>query len=170
MAERQHISVEQFSQILQQRGISPSTVKARIQAELTWGQLVRGKFGPSLQVGDSDINNALRARNESETASEAVGYIYTLYPVVVVVPRGTTGAALDAKRREAENLRSRFNSCKEGIALARALPDVAVREPITRSSADLAAPVRELMDKMQIGTLTTPDVTDAGAADVCPLR
>ena len=170
MAERQHISVQQFSQILEQRGISPNTVKARIRAELTWGQLVRGKFGPSLQVGDSDINNALRARNESETASEAIGYIYTLYPVVVVVPRGTTGAAFDAKRREAENLRSRFNSCKEGIALARALPDVAVREPITRSSADLSAPLRELMGKMQIGTLTTPDVTDAGAADVCPLR
>ncbi len=162
MAERQHISVQQFTQILEQRGISANTIKARIRAELTWGQLVRGKFGPSLQVGNSDVNSALRARNESENAGEAVGYIYTLYPVVVVVPRGTSGAALDAKRREAENLRSRFNSCKEGIALARALPDVAVREPITRSSADLAAPLRELMGKMQIGTLTTPDVTAQG--------
>jgi peptidyl-prolyl cis-trans isomerase SurA len=162
MAERQHISVEQFSQLLQQRGISPGTIKARIRAELTWGQLVRGKFGPSLEVGDSDVNHALRARNENESAGEAVGYIYTVYPVVVVVPRGTTGAALELKRREAEDLRRRFNSCKEGIALARALPDVAVRESITRSSADLSAPLRELMGKMQIGTLTTPDVTAQG--------
>jgi peptidyl-prolyl cis-trans isomerase SurA len=162
MAERQHISVEQFSQLLQQRGISPSTIKARIRAELTWGQLVRGKFGPSLEVGDSDVNQALRARNENESAGEAVGYVYTLYPVVLVVPRGTSGAAFDAKRREAENLRSRFSSCKEGIALARALPDVAVREPVTRNSADLSAPLRELIGKMPIGTLTTPDVTAQG--------
>jgi peptidyl-prolyl cis-trans isomerase SurA len=162
MADRQHINAQQFSQILQQRGISPNTVKARIRAELTWGQLVRGKFGPSLEVGDSDINKALRARNESESAIDTVGYIYTLYPVVVVVPRGTTGPALEAKRREAENLRGRFNSCKEGIALARTLPDVAVREPITRSSADLSEPLRQLMSKMQIGTLTTPDVTAQG--------
>ena len=94
MAERQHISVQQFSQILTQRGISPNTVKARIRAELTWGQLVRGKFGTSLQVGDSDINQALRARNENESAIETIGYIYTLYPVVVVVPRGTSAGRL----------------------------------------------------------------------------
>ncbi len=162
MAERQHISVQQFSQILIQRGVSPNTVKARIRAELTWGQLVRGKFSASLQVGESDINHALRARNENESAIETIGYIYTLYPVVVVVPRGTSRATFDAKRREAENLRGRFNSCKEGIALARALPDVAVRESITRSSADLSAPLRELMGKMQIGTLTNPDVTAQG--------
>ena len=30
-------------------------VKARIRAELTWQQLIRGKYSSSLQVGDSDI-------------------------------------------------------------------------------------------------------------------
>ena len=35
---------------------SPSdTVKARIRAELTWQQLIRGKFSSSLQVGEADI-------------------------------------------------------------------------------------------------------------------
>jgi len=162
MAERQHITLQQFVQALDSRGISANTVKGRIRAELTWGQLVRGKFGPSLEVGDSDVNKALSARSEGENATEAVGYIYTLYPVVVVVPNGTSPAVVDVRRREAENLRSRFTSCKEGLALARALPDVAVREPINRSSADLAAPLRELLGKMQIGALTTPDVTAQG--------
>ena len=36
-------------------GISPNTVKARIRAEMTWQQLIRGKYNSSLQVGDSDI-------------------------------------------------------------------------------------------------------------------
>jgi peptidyl-prolyl cis-trans isomerase SurA len=162
MAERQHITVQQFSQVLTQHGISPNTVKARIRAELTWGQLIRGKFGPSLQVGDSDVARALRARNESESAIEAVGYLYTLYPVVVVIPRGASTGVLDVKRHEAENLRGQFTSCNAGLALARALPDVAVREPITRSSADLAAPLRELLGNMEIGRLTTPDVTAQG--------
>jgi peptidyl-prolyl cis-trans isomerase SurA len=162
MAERQHITLQQFVQALDSRGISANTVKGRIRAELTWGQLVRGKFGPSLEVGDSDVNKALSARGEGENATEAVGYIYTLYPVVVVVPHGTSPAVVEVRRREAENLRGRFTSCKEGLALARALPDVAVREPINRSSADLAAPLRELLGKMQIGALTTPDVTAQG--------
>ncbi len=69
MATRQHITVQQFSQVLERAGISPNTVKARIRAELTWQQLVRGKFGSSLQIGESDIANALKDRNENEASS-----------------------------------------------------------------------------------------------------
>src|SRR6187200_3385617 len=133
MASRQHVTVQQFSQVLERAGISPNTVKARIRAELTWQQLVRGKFGSSLQIGESDIANALKDRNEN--ATPAVGYIYTLYPVTIVVPRGSSEATISAKRGIADNLRVRFVSCNEGLAMARALRDVAIREPITRSSA-----------------------------------
>ena len=37
-----------------------------------------------------------------------------------------------------------------------------MREPITRSSADLPKPLRELLDKIPLGHLTTPDVTAQG--------
>ncbi|HET7806079.1 MAG TPA: SurA N-terminal domain-containing protein [Pseudolabrys sp.] len=160
MATRQHITVQQFSQVLERAGISPNTVKARIRAELTWQQLIRGKFGSSLQVGDSDVANALKSRNESE--APAVGYIYTLYPVTIVVPRGSNEATIAAKRSIADNLRSRFVSCNEGLATARALRDVAVREPITRSSADLSAQLREILGNIEVGHLTAPEVTPQG--------
>jgi peptidyl-prolyl cis-trans isomerase SurA len=160
MASRQHITPEQFSQVLERAGVSPNTVKARIRAELTWQQLVRGKYSSSLQVGDSDIASALKDRNENETA--AVGYVYTLYPVMVVVARGSNEATMAAKRSEAENLRSRFVSCNEGLAMARGLRDVAVREPVTRSSADLSPQLRDLLGSMQVGRLTTPEVTAQG--------
>jgi peptidyl-prolyl cis-trans isomerase SurA len=162
MAQRQHITEQQFSQVLDRLGISPNTVKARIRAELTWNQLDRGKFGPSLQVGESDIANALRARNEGTNSAETVGYLYTLYPVLVVIPRGSSSTVIEAKRREAENLRGRFTSCTEGLGLARAIRDVAVREPVMKSSADLAPQLRELLGNMQIGHLTTPEVTAQG--------
>jgi peptidyl-prolyl cis-trans isomerase SurA len=158
MAQRQHISAEQFKQFLARAGISPDTVKARIRAELTWAQLIRGKFGTSLQVGDSDIAAALRGRNEPDM----VGYIYTLYPIIVVVPYGSPAATVEAKRREADNLRARFLNCKDGLALARALRDVAVREPVTRSSADLDQRLRELLDGMPLGRLTPPEPTPQG--------
>jgi peptidyl-prolyl cis-trans isomerase SurA len=160
MATRQHITVAQFAQVLERAGISPNTVKARIRAELTWQQLIRGKFGSALQVGDSDIANALKGKNEND--APAVGYIYTLYPITVVVPRGANEAAVSAKRGIAENLRSRFVSCNEGLALARAIRDVAVREPITRSSADFSAQLRELLGNIEVGHLTPPEVTAQG--------
>ena len=160
MAQRQGASTEQFVQFLSRNGVSPNAVKARIKAELTWTQLVRGRFNTALNVSDADIANAMRAQHESDAAS--VGYLYTLYPVVVVVPRGTSEAQAAAKRREAENLRSRFTNCKEGLALARALRDVAVREPVARSSADLPKQLQDLLASMEIGRLTTPDVTAQG--------
>ncbi len=156
MAQRQHITAEQFSQFLTRSGISPETVKARIRAELTWGALVRGKFNTSLHVGESDIAAALRGRSDADT----VGYIYTLYPVIVVVPYGSP--AVEAKRHEADNLRSHFLNCKEGLELSRALRDVAVREPVTRSSADLDQRLRDLLNSMPVGQLTPPEVTAQG--------
>jgi peptidyl-prolyl cis-trans isomerase SurA len=160
MATRQHITPAQFSQVLERAGVSPNTVKARIRAELTWQQLIRGKYASSLQVGESDVVKALKDRSEGD--GPAVGFIYTLYPIVMVVARGSSEAAISAKRSEAENLRSRFVSCDEGLAMARGLRDVAVRDPITRNSADLTPQLRDLLGNVQVGRLTAPEVTAQG--------
>jgi peptidyl-prolyl cis-trans isomerase SurA len=160
MAGRQHITLAQFTQVLERSGISPNTVKARIRAEMTWQQLIRGKYNSSLQIGDSDIAKALKDKNEGD--APAVGYIYTLYPVMVVVARGSSEATISAKRSEAENLRSRFASCADGLAMARGLRDVAVRDPIIRNSSDLSPQLRDLLGNIQVGRLTPPEVTAQG--------
>jgi peptidyl-prolyl cis-trans isomerase SurA len=46
--------------------------------------------------------------------------------------------------------------------MARALRDVAVREPVTRSSADLAPQLREILGNIEVGHLTAPEVTTQG--------
>jgi peptidyl-prolyl cis-trans isomerase SurA len=160
MATRQHITPAQFSQVLERAGVSPNTVKARIRAELTWQQLIRGKYASSLQVGESDVVKALKDRSDGD--GPAVGFIYTLYPIVMVVARGSSEAAISTKRSEAENLRSRFVSCDEGLAMARGLRDVAVRDPVTRNSADLTPQLRDLLGNVQVGRLTAPEVTAQG--------
>jgi peptidyl-prolyl cis-trans isomerase SurA len=157
MARRQSITPQQFSQMLERSGISPGAIKARVRAEIVWNQLVRGKFNSSLQIGESDIANALKARNEAETK---VGYTYTLYPVTLVAERGEGG--MDARRRDAENLRGRFTSCAEGLPMVRALRNVAVREAVRRSSSELPAQLRDVLGNMEVGRLTTPEVTPQG--------
>jgi peptidyl-prolyl cis-trans isomerase SurA len=159
MAQRQHLTADQFGQVLERSGILPRTVKDRIRAEVAWNQLVRGKFGSSLQVNETDIANAMVSGSEGEPS---VGYVYTLYPIVVLTPRGSSEALLKSKLQEVENLRARFTSCAQGLAFARALRDVAVREPVTRSSADLPEQFRQLLGSMEIGRLTTPEPTSQG--------
>jgi peptidyl-prolyl cis-trans isomerase SurA len=157
MARRQRITPQQFGQMLERSGISPAAIKARIRAEIVWNQLVRGKFNSTLQIGESDIASALKARNEADTKS---GYTYTLYPITLIADRGEGG--MDARRREAENLRGRFTSCGEGLPMVRALRNVAVREPVRRSSSELPAPLRDLLGGMEVGRLTTPEATPQG--------
>ena len=160
MAKNQQLSPQQFIQVIERAGISPTTIKARVRAELTWTQLVRGRYSASLEIGESEISKALSERNDSQ--GDVAGYIYTLYPVMILVPPGSSAAVMEAKRREAENLRGRFVSCNEGLAFSRALRDVAVREPISRSSADLTPQLREVLGSIQVGHLTTPEPTAQG--------
>jgi peptidyl-prolyl cis-trans isomerase SurA len=160
MAKNQQLSPQQFTQVIERAGISPTTIKARVRAELTWSQLVRGRYSASLEIGEAEVTKALSERNDSQ--GDVAGYIYTLYPVMILVPSGSSAAVIEAKRREAENLRGRFVSCNEGLAFSRALRDVAVREPISRSSADLTPQLREVLGSIQVGHLTTPEPTAQG--------
>jgi peptidyl-prolyl cis-trans isomerase SurA len=159
LARRQQISPQQFGQMLDRAGISANAIKARMRAEIVWNQLVRGKYNSTLQVGESDIANAMKARNEADTKA---GYQYVLYPITLVATRGQGADGMEARRREAENLRSRFTSCTEGLPMARALRNVAVREPVRRSSGDLPPTLRDLLGNMEVGRLTTPEVTPQG--------
>jgi peptidyl-prolyl cis-trans isomerase SurA len=147
-----------FAKGLQSGGLNPNTLKSKLRADIAWGQIVRGKFASRLQVGEKDIFEALDKKGEGKD----VGHEYLLRPIVFVVPRGSSAALVDARRKEAEALRARFQDCRAGIPFARALRDVAVREPIRRNSADLSAQLREILDKIELGRLTPPEVTETG--------
>ncbi|MBI3435478.1 MAG: peptidylprolyl isomerase [Proteobacteria bacterium] len=160
MAKRMGLSGEQLTKALASAGVNASTLKARIKADITWQQLIRGKFPQSLQVREKDILEAVDTRKPAENTT--VGYEYTLYPILFVVPRNAASGTAAQRTREAEALRSRFQNCDDGLPFARAIRVVAVRPPIHRNSGDLPAPLRELLDKTPVGQLTAPEVTAQG--------
>jgi peptidyl-prolyl cis-trans isomerase SurA len=144
---------------LVQGGVSINTLKAKIRADIAWSQLVRGRYSSSLQVGEADINKAILSRGAQ---TDDVGYNYTLYPITIILSANATQATLTTARQTADNLRNRFQNCKDGLRLARALRDVAVREPITRNSADLVPQLRELLSGLELGRLTPAESTPQG--------
>jgi peptidyl-prolyl cis-trans isomerase SurA len=88
--------------------------------------------------------------------------INTLRPILFVVPPGSPATTFEDRKREAEGLRNRFRSCDEGLPFARALNDVAVRDQIIRSSADVPPDLRKGLDSVPVGQLTAPDITKHG--------
>jgi len=160
MAHRAGVTVEQFTQALTQAGVSIAALKNRVKADIGWSAIIRGKFQPSLQVGDKDVRDALQQRKKDDKPS--ISYLYTLRQVLFIAPRGVPDSLLDARRHEAEGLRSRFQSCDEGIPVAQAMKDVTVRNPINRVSAEVPAKQREVLDATPLGQLTPPEITTLG--------
>jgi peptidyl-prolyl cis-trans isomerase SurA len=157
MAKRMQMTPAQLTEQLAKSGVNAATLKARIKADITWPQLVRGRYQSSLQIGDKDILTAMESK-----ANDTVGYDYTLRPILFVVPTGSPDTFIEGRKREAEGLRGRFQGCEEGIAFARALKDVAVRDQITRSSADIPPEQRKVLEGVEVGRLTPPEVTKFG--------
>jgi peptidyl-prolyl cis-trans isomerase SurA len=158
MARRVGMTPAQFGKMTAASGVSPEALKSRIHADFVWGQIVRGKFQGSLQVGDKEVE----VKMQGAQGEEPTNYEYKLRPVLFLVPRGAAAAAFDARKKDAEALRARFQSCPEGLRLAMALPDVAVRETIARQSADLGEAQRKVLNETALGHLTPPDITPQG--------
>jgi peptidyl-prolyl cis-trans isomerase SurA len=156
MAGRMRLTPEQLTQQLAKSGVHVSTLKARIKSDLAWPQLVRGRYQASLQIGEKDLLVAM------DTESDDTGYDYTLRPILFLVPAGSPATLMEGRKREAEALRGRFQGCEDGLDFARALRDVAVREQVVRSSADIPPELRKVLDGIEVGRLTPPEVTKFG--------
>jgi len=156
IARNTRTTPESFAKGLTSAGINPDTLKARLKADLAWSQIIRGKYQSSLQLGEKEILTALEKRDAKD-----VGYEYILTPILFVIPRGAEGM-VESRKRDADLLRVRFQDCQTGIPFARALRDVVVRDTIRRNSADLSPQLRGVLDKVEVGKLTPPEVTNGG--------
>ena len=87
---------------------------------------------------------------------------YRLQPIVLIVPRGSAQGAIDQRRKEAETLRERVQSCEQANDYFKTMRNAAIRPVVTKTSADIPGPLRELLDKTPVGRLTPPEITKQG--------
>jgi peptidyl-prolyl cis-trans isomerase SurA len=160
MSTRMRTTPEMLAKSLESQGIRPDTLKARMKAEMVWTSLVRGRYKESLQVGEKDVAEAVQVKGDDKQETES--FEYQMRPIVLIVPKGSAQAAIEARVKEAEALRGRVQSCDEANAFFKSMQNAAIRETVTKTSADLPAVLREGLDKTPIGHLTAPEVTKQG--------
>jgi peptidyl-prolyl cis-trans isomerase SurA len=160
MASRMRVTPDQLTKSLEAKGVRPETLKMRMKAEMVWTSLVRGRYKERLQVGERDVANAVQAQTGEKLQIE--GFEYKMQPIVLIVPRGSSQAAMDARHKEAEAYRGRVQSCEEANSLFRSTPNAAIRETVTKTSADLPDALRKVLDDTPVGRLTPPEVTKQG--------
>jgi peptidyl-prolyl cis-trans isomerase SurA len=160
VAERMGLDPQKMTEMLTRAGASEGTLKARLRAQVAWSALVRGRFKASLEIADTDVESELHLHESDE--KKDVGYEYTMRPIVLIVPTGSPEPAVEARKREADALRTRFTDCNIGITFARALNEVAVRDQVIKFSSDLPTQIRAIVDGTEVGHLTPPETTAEG--------
>lgn len=159
MAAGMRVNSDQLTKILEAKGIRPETLKQRIRADMVWSSLVRGRFKESLQIGEKDV--ATQAQ-ESGEKTEMEAFEYRMQPIILIVPRGAPQSDYEARKKEADSMRERVQSCDEATSYFRAMRNTAVREIVVKTSADLPQALRDLLDKTPVGHLTPPELTKQG--------
>ena len=161
MSSRMRITADQLSKSLESQGIRPETLKARVRADMVWSNLVRGRYKESLQVSEKDVAAAVQVQGSDEKQGSQ-SFEYKMQPIVLVVPRGSATEAVEARKKEAEAIRARIQSCTEANAFFKSMPNAAIRETVTKISADIPPSLREVLDGTPIGHLTPPELTKQG--------
>ena len=166
MSTRMRTTPDQLSKSLESQGIRPDTLKQRLKADMVWTALVRGRFKESLQVGEREVNSAAQTQGDvgenKDDKPQTESFEYKMQPIVLIVPRGSSPAAIELRRKDAETLRARVQTCDEANSYFKSMQNAAIREAVTKTSADIPPVLREVLDKTPIGHLTPPEVTKQG--------
>ncbi len=161
MSQRMHITSDQLTASLEKQGLRADTLKARIKADMVWTSLVRGRYKEKLQVGEKDVNEAVKAEgNDDQQKGEA--FEYKLQPIVLIVPKGSAPSAIELRRKDAETLRARVETCEQANQYFKSMANAAIRELVVKTSADIPANLRKILDDTPVGHLTPPEVTKQG--------
>ena len=144
-----------FSEAAGKSKIDLDTIRSHLRSIAAWDNLVRAR------------NKGLGVTEEEVTAEIAKGTVdkvtnFRLQQVIFVLPAKSTPAAVESRIAQARALRNRFDGCDTGLQLARALPDVAVKESINRTSDSLSAALRKVISETPRGMLTNPERTANG--------
>lgn len=158
-AESNNMSAAQLTKILNQAGVTPEHFKDFIRAQMTWPRLVRARFGG----GQSSSTQDLVAKMLEEGGSKPSTTEYMLQQVILVVPQAKrSNAALNARKREAENLRNRVTGCAGTVDVVKGLRDVTVRDLGRVLQPQLPAEWKPAIEKTSEGRSTPPRVTERG--------
>jgi len=161
MGQRMRVTPEQLTKSLEAQGIRAETLKQKIKTDMVWGSLVRGRYKERLQVGEKDVAEKVKAEG-GDDAQQANAFEYRMQPVVLIVPHGSTPSAIELRQKDAETLRGRVETCEQANQYFKSMPNAAIREMVIRTSADIPANLRKLLDDTPIGHLTPPEVTKQG--------
>ena len=149
------MEAQQLAIALHNAGVSDDQWKQKWKAEGNWMQFIRA-LNRTLEVSENEV------RAELAKDGKVKGTEYSLRQVILVLPNNASESLVQTRSAEANQLRARFTDCTAGVALAQAMRDIAVKEPMSRAGSALNDQLRKILDQTTVGHLTPPSRSPQG--------
>ena len=158
-AASNNLSAKQLTQVLNQAGVTPKHFKSFIRVQMSWPRVVSavGAGGGGMSTQDL-VSKMLERGNDKPTTTE-----YFLQQVVFVVPANKRSqSVLNARKREADQLRGRIQGCDSAASMITGLRDVSLRQLGRIMQPQLPLDWKPLIEKAKAGGATTSRITERG--------
>ena len=167
-AKGNKLTEAQLGQVLSRAGFSSDGFKDYIRVQMGWGQAVQKRVRSTERLSEQDVVQRMLAEGgKKPTTTE-----YTLQQVIFVIPDGQRGALLGNRKREAEAMRARFQSCESTYQVAGGLRDVTVRDLGRVAQPELPGMWKDAVMQTSPGRTTPAKETERGVEfiAVCQAR
>ena len=158
-ARSNQMSVGQMSRVLAESGVTGKHFREFIRVQMGWSQALDARFraeGGGLSEQDV-VQRMLQDGGRKPTATE-----YVLQQVIFVVPSAERKSKLNGRKREAQAMRDRFESCDTTREFAKGLIDVTVRDLGRVLEPELPPDWEKPIRQTKKGAATRVRVTDRG--------
>ncbi|ODA68428.1 Chaperone SurA precursor [Methyloligella halotolerans] len=159
MASKNKLTADGLAAALGKAGINIKTLKDRIRAQLVWQDVIVQKFRHTVNVGESDIDEAL---SQADTGSVAQNTNLALLKIRFSA-RGD--AAIARQLAQADTLRTRFRTCERTEALVKDFPGASMQTINQTRATNVPQPARTMLMHADVNTMIAPTIS-SGSVDV----
>lgn len=156
-AASNNLSASQMTKVLNQAGVTPKHFKSFIRVQMSWPRVVGAIGGGGMSTQDLVSKMLERGDNKASTTE------YILQQVIFVVPASKRSrSVLNARKREADQLRGRISGCDSTASAITGLRDVSLRQLGRIMQPQLPPEWKPLIEKASAGSTTSTRITERG--------
>jgi peptidyl-prolyl cis-trans isomerase SurA len=156
MAERNKMTPEQFTEYVTKSGASVESMRRRIEASLSWADVIRRLFGRQISVLGRDIDRFV-ATAEGQDDIEL-----QLHRILLPVAASADQKRIAQQLGEGERLRAAFGGCKSMAGLANGLAGARFDDLGERKPTSIPEPTRSLLLSARDEEMLPPTIGEGG--------
>ncbi len=155
IAERNKMNEDQFAKHMKGMGVDIATMRSRFQAEISWREVIRRRFGSQISVTGRDVDKIV-----ANSIGGADDVELSLQRIALFITAKADQAAIGKRLGEAQTLAGQFTDCASLKALSTKTGGTRFEDLGFRKPADIPEPTRTMLLNAQDGSILPPVVSD----------